>query len=204
MVRIKPSYRIQVCGTKMRPQWRAPLGSLNRPADNHRPDTEPCKKPCRRSSLLRVLRPQALRNTSAARRQAAKLCYRFDLLTPSARSANLIAGDGTKNGFPAPNKEQTTHQKRLLDRKSPIQVRIRLPPAASQLPDFLALSTASRSRIPLRKGVHPTSFNPRSSPTHRKSGAASLLPHIIPRAVVLDPAVGWAGSGHLVTIGVPW
>ena len=45
------------------------------------------------------------------------------------------------------------------------------------------------SRIPLRKGVHPTSFNPRSSPTHRKSGAASLHPYIIPRAVVLDPAV---------------
>src|SRR6267143_6336343 len=44
-------------------------------------------------------------------------------------------------------------------------------------PDFLALSTASRSRIPLRKGVHPTSFNPRSSPTHRKSAAASLHPY---------------------------
>jgi hypothetical protein len=40
---------------------------------------------------------KALRNTSAARRQAAKLCYRFGPLTPSARSANLIAGDGTKN-----------------------------------------------------------------------------------------------------------
>jgi len=32
-------------------------------------------------------------------------------LTPSARSANLIAGDGTKNGFPAPNKEPPTNQK---------------------------------------------------------------------------------------------
>jgi len=42
----------------------------------------------------------ALRNTSDARRHAAKLCYRFGPLTPSARSANLIAGDGTKNGFP--------------------------------------------------------------------------------------------------------
>ena len=41
---------------------------------------------------------KALRNTSDARRQAAKLCYRFGPLTPSARSANLIAGDGTKNG----------------------------------------------------------------------------------------------------------
>jgi hypothetical protein len=54
---------------------------------------------------------KALRNTSAARRQAAKLCYRFGPLTPSARSANLIAGDGTKNDFRAPNKEPPTNQK---------------------------------------------------------------------------------------------
>src|SRR6202040_1063704 len=74
---------------------------------------------------------KALRNTSDARRQAAKLCYRFGPLTPSARSANLIAGDGTKNGFPAPNKEPAKNQKRPLDRKSPIQVRIHLPPAES-------------------------------------------------------------------------
>ena len=69
--------------------------------------------------------------TSVARRQAAKLCYRFGPLTRSARSANLIAEDGTKNGFPAPNKEPATNQKQPLDRKSPIQVRIRLPPAKS-------------------------------------------------------------------------
>ena len=42
---------------------------------------------------------KALRNTSVAKRQAAKLCYRFGPLTPSARSANLIAGDGTKNSL---------------------------------------------------------------------------------------------------------
>src|SRR6516165_7776282 len=52
---------------------------------------------------------KALRNTSAARRQAAKLCYRFGPLTPSARSANRIAGDGTKNDFRAPNKEPLSH-----------------------------------------------------------------------------------------------
>jgi hypothetical protein len=75
---------------------------------------------------------KALRNTSDARRQAAKLCYRFGPLTPSARPANLIAGDGMKNGFPAPNKELAINQKQLLDTKSPIQVRIRLPPAGSQ------------------------------------------------------------------------
>jgi len=43
-------------------------------------------------------------------------------LTPSARSGNLIAGDGTKNGLPAPNKELTANPKQPLDRKSPIQV----------------------------------------------------------------------------------
>jgi hypothetical protein len=45
-----------------------------------------------RDSFYRV---KALRNTSDARRHAAKLCCRFGPLTPSARSANLIAGDGT-------------------------------------------------------------------------------------------------------------
>jgi hypothetical protein len=40
-------------------------------------------------------------------------------LTPSARSANLIAGDGTRNGFPAPNKEPTTNQKHDLTGKTP-------------------------------------------------------------------------------------
>src|SRR5215472_12649293 len=58
---------------------------------------------------------KALRNTSPAKRQAAKLCYRFGPLTPSARSANLIAGDGTKNRFPAPNKkhDSTTAKQRI-------------------------------------------------------------------------------------------
>src|SRR6266567_798882 len=76
------------------------------PIDKHPPDTEAMQKPRlavhHRSACSGL---KALRNTSAARRQTAKLCYRFGPLTPSARSANLIAGDGTKNGFPAPNKE---------------------------------------------------------------------------------------------------
>jgi len=45
-------------------------------------------------------------------------------LPPSARSGNLIAGDGTKNALPAPNKELVINRKEPLDRKSPIQVRI--------------------------------------------------------------------------------
>ena len=52
-------------------------------------------------------------------RQAAKLCYRFGPLTPSARSANLITGDGAKNGLPAPNKELAKNQNKRLTRKAP-------------------------------------------------------------------------------------
>jgi hypothetical protein len=126
MVRIKRSYRIQVCGTKIRPQWRAPLGSSG---TDHPEAMQKARLAVHHRSACSGVK--ALRNTSDARRQAAKLCYRFGPLTPPARSANLIPGDGTKNGFPAPNKEPATNQKRLLDRKSPIQVRIRLPPAAS-------------------------------------------------------------------------
>src|SRR5215831_11963701 len=62
---------------------------------------------------------KALRNTSPARRQATNFCYRFGPLAPSARSANLIAADGTKNGFPAPNKEPARSQNDYLTRKAP-------------------------------------------------------------------------------------
>src|SRR5260370_42252926 len=68
---------------------------------------------------------------------------RFGPLTPSARSGNLIVGDGTKNGLPAPNKELAINRKQPLDRKSPIQVRIHLPPAESQ----------SLARIRLRRST---------------------------------------------------
>jgi hypothetical protein len=64
-------------------------------------------------------------------RQAAKLCYRFGPLTPSTRFANLITGDGAKNGLPAPNKELAKKPKQPLDTKSPRQVRIHSSPARS-------------------------------------------------------------------------
>ena len=56
MVRIKRPYRIQVCGTKMRPNGELPSDPLGRQAT---PDAEAMQKsPCRSSSSLRVLRPQ--------------------------------------------------------------------------------------------------------------------------------------------------
>src|SRR5438309_9180334 len=97
-------------GTKMCPNGELP--SDPQQIDRHRPDAEAMQKAPvaghHRSACSGV---KALRNTSDARRQAAKLCYRFGPLTPSARSANLIAGDGTKNGFPAPNKEPPANRK---------------------------------------------------------------------------------------------
>src|ERR1700726_1902661 len=80
----------------------------------------------RRKARLPVHRPsacsgvKALRNTSDARRQAAKLCYRFGPLTPSARSANLIPGDGTKNGLSrSEQKTVSTTQNNRLTGKAP-------------------------------------------------------------------------------------
>ena len=104
----------EVCGTKMRPN-----GEL--PSDPQAPTSPEAMQKARlavhhRSACSGV---KALRNTSDARRQAAKLCYRFGPLTPSARSANLIAGDGTKNGFPAPNKEPAKTKNHHLTGKAP-------------------------------------------------------------------------------------
>src|SRR5882757_8795063 len=55
--------------------------------------------------------------------KAAKLRQRFGPLTPSARSGNLIAGDGMKNGLSRSEQRTVSKtQKQPLDRKSPIQV----------------------------------------------------------------------------------
>ena len=121
------TYRIQVCGVRIRPNGELPSdhtqnSNVRHPATQRKPHL-----PVHRRSACSGVK--ALRNTSDARRQAAKLCYRFGPLTPSARSANLIAGDGTKNGFPSSEQRTGKNRKRPLDRKSPIQVRIHLPPA---------------------------------------------------------------------------
>src|ERR1700680_179041 len=85
---------------------------------------------------------------------------RFGPLTPSARSGNLIAGDGTKNGLPAPNKELTANPKQPLDRKSPIQVMCE-PKALDQqvlkLRDPGSLLWSSHSSV-LTHSFHSCSF----------------------------------------------
>src|SRR6516165_7646760 len=97
---------------------------LNKPTDSHPTRHEAMQKARlavhRRSACSGV---KALRNTSAARRHAAKALLPFRSLAPFRALREPIAGDGMKNGFPAPNKRTDDKPKTPLDRKSPIQVR---------------------------------------------------------------------------------
>ena len=140
----KRTYRIQVCGAKMRPMASSP-----------RIVTQTCavrRRTSKREAHLAVHRPsacsgvKALRNTSDAKRQAAKLCYRFGPLTPSARSANLIAGDGMKNGFPAPNKELAKTKNNHLTGKAPYK--------------FESIPLQRRVRCELTSSLHPPPYGP--------------------------------------------
>jgi hypothetical protein len=139
MVRIRTDLPNTSLWREDAPQWRAPLGSLPRHSTVVVRRRSFAETPSRCSASLRVLRrqslprrrPGALRNTSDAKRQSrqALLAFRrFGPLTPSARSGNLIAGDGMKNGLS--RSEQRTGsrtQKQPLDRKSPIQVTLLMP-----------------------------------------------------------------------------
>src|SRR5437588_8815668 len=77
MVRTQRSYRIQVCGTKMRPIASSPR-ILDRPTDRHRPETDAMQKARlavhRRSACSGV---KALRNTSDARRPSRQALLPF-------------------------------------------------------------------------------------------------------------------------------
>src|SRR6516165_8709559 len=113
------TYRIQVCGAKMRPNGELP-SDLHRQAGTVRQTGALQKSPVAVHHRSAGSGVKALRNTSVARRQAAKLGSRFGPLTPSARSANLIAGDGTKNGLSrSEQKTVSTTQNNCLTGKAP-------------------------------------------------------------------------------------
>src|SRR5437773_11236701 len=97
-------------------QWQAPLGSSTEAPSRRRSCAKSPVAVHHRSAYSGLKRCET---QAPLGRQAAKLCYRFGPLTPSARSANLIAGDGTKNGFSAPNKEPTPTKNDYLTEKAP-------------------------------------------------------------------------------------
>jgi len=115
----------------------APMASspriLNRPTDRHQPDTDAMQKARlavhHRSACSGL---KALRNTSAAKAASRQALLPFRSLDPfrALRDPDRRRRDEERLS----RSEQRTgkKQKRPLDRKSPIQVRIRLPPAESQ------------------------------------------------------------------------
>ena len=111
------TYRIQVGGAKMRPNGKLP--------SDHHSDRRRQTLELRRKARLPVHPPfacsgvKALRNTSLAKAASRQAALAFRSLDPFARSGNLIAGDGTKNGPPAPNKELSPNQKHYLTGKAP-------------------------------------------------------------------------------------
>src|SRR5712671_723513 len=114
------------------PQWRAPLGSY--------PDRQ-CQTPeLRKKPHLAVHRPsacsgvKALRNTSDAKAASRQPLLAFRSLDPFRA---LREPDRRRRDEERPSRsEQRTlskNQKQRLDRKSPIQVRIRLPPSGESI-----------------------------------------------------------------------
>src|SRR3984957_5846005 len=150
----------------------------------------------RRKARLPVHRPsacsgvKALRNTSDARRQAAKLCYRFGPLTPSARSGDLIAGDGTKNGLSrSEQKTLSTTQNNRLTGKAPYKSTANLTSggAAGQHNAMIAARyhTAWKLCAKLRRAMVKTLSRKRGRWRNR---AAVARPEILPVAVSDPPS----------------
>src|SRR5438270_1681414 len=109
-------------------QSRAPLGSSTDRQTGADQKPTLCKKPV--SQFIIAPRAQASKPAHGLNRGRCETqatlggkppsCATVSVpLTPSARSANLIVGDGTKNGLPAPNKELAINRKHHLTRKAP-------------------------------------------------------------------------------------
>ena len=131
MVRINDPTAYKSVTRKMHP-WRAPLGSSIDRQTGTDPKTDAMQKARlavhRRSACSGV---KALRNTSDARRPSRQALLAFRSLDPfrALREPDRRRRDEER---PSRSEQRTDYKpKSLLDRKSPIQVRIRLPPAAS-------------------------------------------------------------------------
>ena len=139
---------------------------LNRPTGTNQTPRY-AKSLSRSSSSLRVLRRQGAAKHKPARRQAAKLCYRFGPLTPFCALREPDRSDGTKNGFPAPNKEPTTNQKHDLTGKAPYRFE------SHSLPQRVCkLSVPRGASRKTGENAGPT-LRPLSSPPGGWSGTAS-------------------------------
>jgi len=142
------TYRIQVGGAKMRPNGKLP--------SNHHSDRRRQTLELRRKARLPPVHPpfacsgvKALRNTSLAKAASRQAALAFRSLDPfrALREPDRRRRDGER---PSRSEQRTLskNQKQRLDRKSPIQVRILLPPAGSPLRTRLPRPGLSRCAAP--------------------------------------------------------
>src|SRR5271154_1677916 len=166
MVRIKRSYRIQVCGHE-----DVATGEL--PSDPQQTDSSPSRRRAMQKAPVAVHLPsacsgvKALRNTSDAKAASRQALLAFRSLDPfrALREPDRRRRD-EERPFPLRTKNrQTTISDQMpaagkspLTWESPIQVRIRFPPAASLQtvgPSRGALNSGQRSSVPCSAGCAP-------------------------------------------------
>jgi hypothetical protein len=138
---------------------------------------------------------KALRNTSDARRQAAKLCYRFGPFTPSARSANLIPGDGTKNGLSrSEQKTVSTTQNNRLTGKAPYKSAANLDRRRQRRPRAMPLGNGALGGILLicrpwaseMEPAGPWDVRQREAGDDREQSRSALVPAGLKRSRVTE------------------
>src|SRR6516162_9178106 len=139
-----------------------------------------------RQAHLAVQRPaafsgvKALRNTSAAKAAGRQALLAFRSLDPlrALREPDRRRRD-EERPLPAPNKELAINRKTPLDRESPIQVRIHLPPPKSQLrtrfpgswlwrstnrdPAAIMIRFCTKAMCPARSATTPAIATPRTT-----------------------------------------
>jgi hypothetical protein len=144
------------------PDKRCPTPQLKKPFSGHHP-----------SACSGV---KALRNTSDAKRQAAKLRYASRSLDTFRALRDLIAGDGTRNGLSAPNKEPATNKK-PLDRKTLIQVsKLSVPFALSRYTKGAKTRSCFRFLRPASDSGEPACVQDPPTAIKRRGRAAIPLP----------------------------
>src|SRR5271170_5274079 len=138
MVRIKRSYPIQVCGHE-----DVPTGEL--PSDPQQTDRSPSRRRAMQKAPLAVhhrsacsgvkacpwLEQGALRNTSDAKAASRQALLAFRSLDPFRALREPDRRRRDEERLSRSEQRTTNKPKPPLDRKSPIQVRILLPPAGS-------------------------------------------------------------------------
>jgi hypothetical protein len=161
MVRIRTDLPDTSSRREDAPQWRAPLGSY--------PDRQ-CQTPelRRRKPISLFILPPRAQASRRCQTQAPlsgkppSCAKRFGPLTPSARSANLIAGDGTKNG-PSRSEQRTGNKPKTTTRQEKPHTSSNPLPSSAESGANLTSSFKRRRSIRWRRVV-TRSASPAATP----------------------------------------